>query len=61
MTFKQKLKDTGRALSKNSPTIFTGLGIVGLGATAYFAYKSRDGVEEIVEGIEEAREAGQLR
>ena len=58
MSFKQKVKDAGRALSKNSPTIFTGLGIVGLGATAYFAYKSRDGVEEIVEEIEETREAG---
>ena len=58
MSFKEKLQQAGRTVSKNSPAIFTGLGIVGLGATAYFAYKSRDGVEEIVEGVEEAREQG---
>lgn len=58
MSFTDKLRQAGRTISKNSPAIFTGLGIVGLGATAYFAYKSRDGVEEIVESVEEAREAG---
>ena len=58
MSLKEKVQQVGRTVSKNSPAIFTGLGIVGLGATAYFAYKSRDGVEEIVEGVEEAREAG---
>ena len=58
MTIKQKLQNAGRAIGKNSPAIFTGLGIVGLGATAYFAYKSRDGVEEIIESVEEAREQG---
>lgn len=58
MSIKEKLQNAGRAIAKNSPAIFTGLGVVGLGATAYFAYKSRDGVEEIVEGVEEAREEG---
>ena len=58
MTIKQKLQNVGRTIGKNSPAIFTGLGIVGLGATAYFAYKSRDGVEEIIESVEEAREQG---
>lgn len=58
MSLKDKVKNAGRAIAKNSPAIFTGLGIVGLGVTAYFAYKSRDGVEEIVEGVEEARESG---
>src|SRR5690625_1650689 len=58
MSLKNKFKNAGRAIAKNSPAIFTGLGVVGLGATAYFAYKSREGVEEIVEGVEEAREQG---
>lgn len=58
MSFKEKLQNAGKSIAKNSPAIFTGLGIVGLGATAYFAYKSRDGVEEIVDGVEAAREEG---
>lgn len=56
MGIKDKLNKVGHTLTKNSPAIFTGIGIVGLGATAYFAYKSRDGVNKIVEDIEEARE-----
>ena len=59
MSLKEKVQQAGKTLAKNSPTIFTGLGIVGLGATAYFAYKSRDGVEDIVDAIEETREAGE--
>lgn len=58
MSIKEKIQKAGKAITKNSPAIFTGLGVVGLGATAYFAYKSRDGVEEVVDGIEEARESG---
>ena len=58
MSLKNKFKNAGRSIAKNSPAIFTGLGVVGLGATAYFAYKSREGVEEIVEGVETAREQG---
>lgn len=40
---------------KHSPTILTGLGVVGLGATAWLAYKSRDKVEKVVLNIEEDR------
>ena len=40
---------------KHSPAILTGVGIIGLGATAYLAYKSREKVEAVVVNIEEAR------
>lgn len=40
-------------VSKNSPAIFTVLGVVGLGATAVFSYKAAKKVEVIVEHIEE--------
>jgi hypothetical protein len=59
MTFKQTLNKVGRTVAKHSPAIFTGVGVVGLGATAYLAYKSRDKVESIVENIEAKREAGE--
>jgi hypothetical protein len=59
MTFKQTLNKVGRKVAKHSPAIFTGVGVVGLGATAYLAYKSRDKVEAIVENIEAKREAGE--
>lgn len=49
----------GRKVAKHSPAIFTGVGIVGLGATAYLAYKSRDKVEAVVEEMEATREAGE--
>lgn len=39
-------------VSKHSPLILTGLGIVGLGATAYYAYKSRDKINSIVTHVE---------
>lgn len=39
-------------LKKHSPSILTGVGVVGLGATAYLAYKSRDKVEAVVQEIE---------
>lgn len=57
MTLKQTLNKLSRKVAKHSPAIFTGIGIIGLGATAYLAYKSRDKVEAVVEEIEEAREA----
>lgn len=56
MTIKQTLAKVGNKVSKHSPFILTTLGVVGLGATAYLAYRSRHKVEEIVNGIEEARE-----
>lgn len=59
MTFKQTMHKVGRKVAKHSPAIFTGVGIVGLGTTAYLAYKSRDKVEAIVEDIESKREAGE--
>lgn len=52
MTIKQTFAKVSGKLAKHSPTIFTGIGIVGLGATAYLAYKSRDKVEAVVEDIE---------
>lgn len=59
MTFKQTFNKVSRKVAKHSPAIFTGVGIVGLGTTAYLAYKSRDKVEAIVEEIEAKREAGE--
>lgn len=55
MKIKQLLTQAGRTVTKHSPMILTGMGVVGLGATAYFSYKSRTRVEEIVSGIEEDR------
>ena len=52
MTFKQTVQKAGHTLAKHSPAIFTGVGIVGLGATAVLAYKSRSKVEEVVVEIE---------
>jgi hypothetical protein len=52
MTFKQTLHKAGMTLKKHSPAIFTGVGVIGLGATAYLAYKSRDKVEAVVNEIE---------
>jgi len=56
MTMKDTFIKLGRTISKHSPAIFTGAGIVGLGATAYLAYKSRDKVEAVVLDIEEKRD-----
>lgn len=59
MSFKSVMSKAGLTLKKHSPSIFTGIGIVGLGATAYLAYKSRDKVEAVVEKIEDQRERGE--
>lgn len=56
MKFKKLVTKTGFALKKHSPALFTAVGIIGLGATAVLAYKSRDKVEAVIEDIEEARE-----
>jgi hypothetical protein len=56
MSFKTVMFKAGMSLKKHSPAIFTGVGIVGLGATAYLAYKSRDKVEAVVEEIERKRD-----
>ena len=56
MTFKLKMLSVGRKISKHSPAIYTTVGILGLGATAYLAYKSKDKVEEVVEEIEKVRD-----
>lgn len=53
---KQLLNKVVMNTKKNSPAILTGVGVVGLGATAYLAYKSRHKVEAVVLEIEEARE-----
>lgn len=59
MSFKNTLIKAGRKVSKHSPAIYTGIGVAGLGATAYLAYKARPKVEAVVEEIERAREAGE--
>lgn len=56
MTIKQGFYKLGHSLKKNSPAIFTTIGIAGLGYTAYLAYKARPKVEKVVEDIEGARE-----
>lgn len=56
MTFKNTLQKVSMKVAKHSPAIFTGVGIVGLGATAYLAYKSRDKVEKVVTEIEKKNE-----
>lgn len=53
--FKQFLNKSGMSVKKHSPIILTTVGIIGLGTTAYLAYKSRDKVEAVIEGIEDAR------
>lgn len=52
MNLKQTFGKVAMGLKKHSPAIFTGVGVVGLGATAYLAYKSKDKVEAVVEEIE---------
>lgn len=42
-------------VKKNSPLIFTALGVVGIGATAYLAYKSAKKIEVITDDLEERR------
>jgi hypothetical protein len=59
MSFKSVMFKAGMSLKKHSPAIFTGVGIVGLGATAYLAYKSRDKVEAVVDEIERKRDLDQ--
>lgn len=59
MKIKQLLSKTGMKIKKNSPAILTGVGVIGLGATAYLAYKSRKKVEAVVVNIEEARDNGE--
>lgn len=58
MSIKNTFKKVSMKVAKHSPAIFTGVGIVGLGATAYLAYKSREKVEAVVENIEKQNEAG---
>ena len=53
---KQLINKTNMKIKKNAPAILTGVGIAGLGATAYLAYKSRSKVEAVIEEIEEARD-----
>lgn len=55
MKIVQTLNTISKAVAKNSPAIFTVVGIVGLGATSVFAYKSAKKVEVIVEKIEAER------
>lgn len=59
MNLKQTFQKVGHSVAKHSPAIFTTAGVVGLGATAYLAYKSRDKVQAVVENIEAKREAGE--
>jgi len=56
MSIKNVLAKATFGIKKHSPAILTGAGVVGLGATAYLAYKSRSKVEAVVEKIEDQRE-----
>lgn len=56
MSFKQTLSKVAFGIKKHSPAILTGVGVVGLGTTAYLAYKSRDKVEAVVEEVERKNE-----
>jgi hypothetical protein len=58
MNLKHKLASMSMTVKKHSPALFTGLGIVGLGATAYYAYKSKEKVEAVVEEIERKNDLG---
>ena len=49
------LNTVSKTVAKNSPVLLTVGGVVGLGATAYFSYKSAKKVETIVENIEDKR------
>ena len=53
MRIKQMLATTTRAVTKHSPMILTGVGIVGLGATAYLSYKSAKKMDLILADAEE--------
>ena len=55
MKIVQTLNRIGKTVAKNSPVLLTVGGVVGLGATAYFSYKSAKKVETIVEDIEDKR------
>lgn len=55
MKFIQGLNKVAKGFSKNSPLILTVTGVVGIGATAVLAYKSRSRVEAIIEEVEETR------
>lgn len=49
------LKTTERIVVKHSPLVLTVAGVIGLGATAYLAYKSAHKVEEITDDLEARR------
>lgn len=55
MKFIQGLNKVAKGISKNSPLILTVTGVIGIGATAVLAYKSRSRVEAIIEEVEETR------
>ena len=61
MDFKQKvvrgLNNVTHIVGKHSPLILTGVGVLGLGATAVFSYKAAKKVEVIVTDIEESNNA----
>lgn len=55
MKIIQGLTKVTKGISKNSPLILTVTGVIGIGATAVLAYKSRSRVEAIVEQVEDVR------
>lgn len=58
MTFKQTMNEMKLNLKKNAPAILTGVGIVGIGATAYLTYKHGPAIEEIIEEVKEMKAEG---
>jgi hypothetical protein len=59
MSVKTVFRKVVFGAKKHSPAILTGVGVVGLGVTAWLAYQSRDKVEEVVEEIERKRDLEQ--
>lgn len=62
MNLKQTFANLSLTIKKHSPVILQGLGVVGVGATAYFVYKAAPKVEHIIEEAKLDKEAagGQL-
>ena len=52
----KSIKVANHAIAKNSPLLLTVAGVVGLGATAFLAFKSAGKVADITDNLDKARE-----
>ena len=63
LTFKTKatrgIKNAERLAVKHSPLALTITGVIGLGATAYLAYKSAHKIEDITDDLDERRQTSE--